>query len=303
MLPLATACQPAVDVPAIVFRVVNVRGNPALVENSAAVTSVTQPGILFGINDSGHEPHIFALDTMGVDRGRWLITGAVNVDWEAAALGPCGPAVSTATNGGSPTTCLYIGDVGDNRAGRSDLTIYRVPEPRAAPPGSTGALASERVDIRYPTGRHDVEAIFVSSNGDLFLLSKRPLRDDAGRLRPSLVFRLPATAWGKSGRVTTELVDSLPIIPGQSEGRQVTDAALSADGKRLAVRTYREVFVIAVDSGTGRLTSGALWWSCPITALNERQGEGIGWLGGELLLTSEGRNAPLHILSCPPPSP
>jgi hypothetical protein len=296
MLWLATGCQPAFDTPGPVFRIVHVRGNPALVENSAAVTSVTQPGILFGINDSGHEPHLFALDTLGVDRGRWLITGAGNVDWEAAALGPCRPVDSS-------TTCIYIGDVGDNAAGRSSLTIYRVPEPRAAAPGSTGALPSERVDIRYPTGRHDVEAIYVSSNGDLFLLSKRPLRDAAGRLRPSLVFRLPAAAWGRTGPVTTELVDSLPIIPGQSEGRQVTDAALSADGRRLAVRTYREVFIIAVDPATGRLTRGALWWSCPVTALNERQGEGIGWLGDELLLTSEGRNAPLHILSCPTPSP
>jgi hypothetical protein len=103
------------------------------------------------------------------------------------------------------------------------------------------------------------------------------------------------------GPVMTELVDSLPIVPGQSEGRLVTDAALSATGERLAVRTYREVFLISVDSLTGRLVRGARWWSCPVDFLDEQQGEGIGWLGDELVLTSEGRNAPLHVIACPPP--
>jgi hypothetical protein len=267
------------------------------VENSAGVTSVSQPGIIFGINDSGHDPILFALDTLGADRGSWLITGARNVDWEAAASGPCG----TSERVDSATRCIYIGDVGDNGADRSHLTIYRVLEPRAASARTHSALPAERVEIRYPTGRHDVEAMYVAANGDLFLLSKRPLRGAAGQLRPSLVFRLASSAWGRAGPVMTELIDSLPIVPGQVPGRMVTDAALAPDGVRLAVRTYGEVYIIALDPVSGRLERAAPWWSCPVVALEERQGEGIGWLGDDVVLTSEGRNAPLHIVSCPRP--
>jgi hypothetical protein len=99
----------------------------------------------------------------------------------------------------------------------------------------------------------------------------------------------------------TELIDSLPIVPGQVPGRMVTDAALAPDGVRLAVRTYGEVYIIALDPVSGRLERAAPWWSCPVVALEERQGEGIGWLGDDVVLTSEGRNAPLHIVSCPRP--
>src|SRR5688572_9025239 len=46
-----------------------------LVENSAAVTSVSQPGIIFGLNDSGNGPYIFAVDSTGGGRGMWEIVG------------------------------------------------------------------------------------------------------------------------------------------------------------------------------------------------------------------------------------
>src|SRR5688572_26609044 len=41
-----------------------------LPENSGATMSASQPGIVFTINDSGHDPVLFALDTTGALRGR-----------------------------------------------------------------------------------------------------------------------------------------------------------------------------------------------------------------------------------------
>src|SRR5688572_8899118 len=79
-----------------------------LVENSVAVTSVSQPGIIFGLNDSGNGPYLFAFDSGGVGRGVWEIVGAQNRDWEAAAIGPCSRASSQAS-------CIYVGDVGEDR--------------------------------------------------------------------------------------------------------------------------------------------------------------------------------------------
>lgn len=272
--------------------------NRNLVENSVGVTSVTQPGIIFGLNDSGNEPLVFVFDSTGAQRGVWQVIGARNRDWEAASLGPCGP--------DSTGWCLYIGDVGDNEARKTSVTIYRVPEPMIegshfeSPPTLP---IQDRLDFRYADHPHDVEAMYVTRDGSIFLITKRRLLDRQRRPRPALVFRLAPEAWDSIGIVTASLVDSLPIIPGETEDRTISDAALSPDGTLLAVRTYAEVFVFAVDSVSGMPTHGRTPTICSIARLRENQGEGVGWWWDRrrLVLTSEGRNAPLYLVTCPLP--
>ena len=272
-----------------------------LVENSVGITSVRQPGIIFGLNDSGNEPLVFAFDSNGTDRGIWRVNGARNLDWESAALGPCSLAVTD-------SSCLYIGDTGDNDARRPFVTIYRIVEPTLLPTGystpDTRSWTAEPLDVRYPDRPHDVEAMYVTPDGSVTLITKRRLLDESRRPRPALVFRVPPGSWDSSGVVTAQLVDSLPIVPGSAPGRLVSDASLSPDGKRLAVRTYSEVFVFAMDSATGLPVRGASPTSCTILGLEENQGEGIGWWWDRrrLLLTSEGRNEPLFVISCTLPS-
>jgi len=265
-----------------------------LVENSVAVTSMTQPGIIFGLNDSGHDARIFAFDSTGQVRGTWTVVGARNRDWEAAALGPCRPSDSA-------STCLYIGDVGDNDGRKPYVSIYRVPEPQVGPtPDSLLPVPGYRLDFRYADHPHDVEAMYVAMDGAVVLITKRRLRDANGQPRRALVFRIAATAWDSSGMVTANLVDSLPIVPGDAPGRQVSDAALSPDGRVLAVRTYSQVFFFAVDSTSGLPITGEAPTACTILGLDERQGEGVGWWwdGRRVVLTSEGRNAPLNVVEC-----
>lgn len=272
-----------------------------LVENSVAVTSVNQPGIVFGVNDSGNEPLVFAFDSTGKGRGLWKIAGAVNRDWEAASLGPCGAKTQT-------RSCLYIGDVGDNAVRKSRVTVYRVEEPKvsASIPDSPVVIPSQdRIDVLYPDQPHDVEAMYVGRDGTLFLITKRRLLDRARRQRQALIFSVPASAWDSSGILAASLVDSLPIVPGKTRGSLITDAALSSDGKLLAVRTSAAVYTFAVDTTSGLPIARIAPSACPISGLRERQGEGVGWWwdGRRLLLTSEGRNAPLYVVECPLPKP
>jgi hypothetical protein len=275
-----------------------------LVENSIAVTSVTQPGIIFGVNDSGHEAILYAFDSTGTSRGIWRVNGARNLDWEAAATGPCAGKTGT-------FDCIYIGDVGDNEARKPTVTIYRVTEPkvdagpsdqRKSPTASTSR--AQVLTIQYPDSPHDVEAMYVTAAGDLFIITKRRLLNVERNPRQALMYRVPASAWSSSATATAALVDSLPLVPGDMPGRQVTDAALSPDGTQLAIRTYAEVYIFAVDATTGRPSSGTAPSVCTILDLNENQGEGIGWWWDRkrLLLTSEGTNEPLHVIECPSPS-
>jgi hypothetical protein len=266
-----------------------------LVENSVAITSVSQPGIIFGFNDSGNEPRIFAFDSSGRGRGNWKVVDARNRDWEAGGLGPC-------RQGGS--WCLYIGDVGDNEARRPSVTVYRVKEPVIADWTDAGAVeVADTLNIRYSDHPHDVEAMYVGADGSMFFITKRRLLDDQQKPRPALIFTVPSSFWDSSGTVMAKLVDSLPIVPGERQGGQISDAALASNGKHLAVRTYDDIYIFEMDSVTQLPKSGQVPVPCTIRHLREDQGEGIAWWWDQrrLVLTSERRNAPLYVIECPTP--
>jgi hypothetical protein len=281
---------------------IKLQARPQLVENSAVTLSHAQPGVFFTINDSGNEPLLFALDTTGADRGMWRVQGATNVDWEAASVGPCSLG-TTADSTIAPRECVYIGDVGDNQAKRKSRVIYQVVEPTAQPAGFTGSVEAKALRYRYSDGPHDVEAMYVAPNGDTYLLTKRRLANANGGLRRSLVFQLRRSDWGTDSTVVAQLVDSLPIVPGSAPMRHVTDAALSPDGRHLAVRTYAQIYVFATDSITGRVTGAIPPAVCNIIPLESSPGEGVAWYGrtGKLMLTAEGQSLPLIVVDCPMP--
>ncbi len=259
----------------------------SLIEASAAAASREQPGVIWTLNDSGNAPWVFAVDSTGRGLGVFRVAGARNFDWETLTVSPC-PAGS----------CLIIGDIGDNPETRPSVTLYRIPEPRIAgiAPGELAVTApAESLTIRYPDGPHDVEAIYADGSGNLFFVTK-------GRTKGVFLFRLPASAWNKGEPAVPELVDSLPITPDISIGQWVTDAALSPDGQRVAVRTYSAVFFFAVQPG-GRLSPDR-GLEC-FFGLIEPQGEGITWLdNSRLLLTSESSSTSrgtLYLLECSQP--
>jgi hypothetical protein len=264
----------------------------ALAEASGLTPSSRVPGVLWSHNDSGNDPVLFALDATGARLGRVVVRGAKNRDWEAIATGPC-----------PDGSCLYIGDVGDNSARRDSVAIWRVREPL---PADSMSARVELLSLRFPQGPRDVEAMWVGPDTTVWLVTKRPIRDAAGRFRPALVYRLRAAAWQPGGRrvaAPAELVDSLPWVPTRAGVRDwITDAALSPpqpDGtRRLALRTYQHVLVFEADPLTG--APGRLLARCSLRMLRERQGEAVAWMDdGRLLFLGEGRGVPVHVGRCP----
>lgn len=270
-----------------------------LMESSAAAVSAVHEGIVYTLNDSGHDAVVFAFDTTGGDRGRWRLASGTNRDWEAAAVGPCGGVQS-------PTSCVVVGDVGDNGLNRREVVLYRFPEPALLPALGQGRVVAESLRVRFDDHAHNVEAMYVAGDGAILLLTKEAMRSADGATRPTLAYRIDASAWGRATHATAALIDSFPIIPGSGTRRAVTDAALASDGTLLAIRTYAQVYFFAVDSVTGRPRAGALPVTCNVTPLREPQGEGVGVLGvgaagtsARLILTSEGGSSVAHLASCP----
>lgn len=138
-------------------------------EASGLAASRSNSQYLWTHNDSGGEPAFYLFTQAGADSGRYVLSGAENVDWEDMAMGP-GP--------DDGINYLYAADIGDNAARRDDYTIYRVPEPDLniidLPTDST-LTQVETIQYQYSDGfSRDAEAIMVDpTNRDIYIISKR----------------------------------------------------------------------------------------------------------------------------------
>lgn len=252
---------------------------PAEVEETSGLAeSRSRPGVFWTHNDSGGDPVLYAVDAGGRLLGRVTVTGAAAVDWEDVAAGPC-PAGN----------CLYIADTGNNDADRRELQVYRVPEPAV---GAAATAPAERFILRYPDQPRDSEALFVLPDGTPYLVTK-------GRRNPVELFRVPGPL-RNGARVVLQRVSGLSSTePGRIN--QVTGAAATPDGERVAVRTYTGLYVFR----TADLLSGDAPSAdrIDLAPLSEPQGEAVEIRDdGTVFLTSEspgkGEPAVLSQLSC-----
>ena len=220
---------------------VAVVSDPAIREASALVASQQWPGIYWTLNDSGNGASVFAFSQDGALRGGFRVSGAGNVDWEALQIGPDG-------DGGH---ALYVGDIGDNDYQRRQLAIYRFPEPE---PGTGGETAPATVfRFTYPSLNHNTEAMLVHPvTGEIVLMT----RETSGF---SLVFRLPLPLDSENVMVA-DLVDVLDVRTWDAASGQVTDAAISPDGRQVALRTYASVLVFDVPE---KAELDAIWTQQP----------------------------------------
>ena len=235
---------------------------PDLPEASGVAVSRRIPGLLWSHNDSG-EPVLFALDAKGTVTGRVRVAGADVTEWEAMAVGTC--------PGGS---CLFVADIGDNDARRRHITIYRVPEPN---PDERATLPGDAFHATYPDGPHDAEALFVTADGDLYVVTK-------GETGHIALYRFPQPL--RAGSVVR--LQQVAILGGRATKKdRITDAAASPDGQWIALRTRDAVaFYRTNDLISGRRRES---FSFNVRELGERQGEGIALASeGTAYLVSEG---------------
>lgn len=240
-----------------------------LPEASGVAVSRRNPGRLWAHNDSG-EPVVFAIDTNGAVQQRVRIVGAKVRNWEDIAVAPC-PVGS----------CLYIADIGDNRARRRDVTVYRVPEPAA---GESETKPAEVFQGTYPDRPHDAEAMFVTASGEIFLVTKE---------KSPVVYAFPSPpAPGAAAQLRR--VGTLPEANNKSRKKRdaaITGAGVTADGTWVALRSHDTVSFFH----TSALVSGrpAEPIEADLTSLREPQGEGVAFgPDGAVYLVGEGRGGP-----------
>jgi len=237
-----------------------------LPEASGLTVSRRSPNLLWSLNDSD-APTVIALSTTGQMVGQVRVTGAAIRDWEALTVGPC-----------AAGSCLYVGDIGDDGAKRMQVTVYRVPEPKA---DDAATAPAETFVFAYPDKAHDAEALFVTADQSLFIISKG---------HPTVLYRAPRDA--RPGAVATLIkVAELPVdtfLDDQDRRRsRITDAETTPDGEWVAARTNSALLLVR----TRDLANGTMndVWHVDLRPLDETQGEGVAISNaGDVYLAGEG---------------
>lgn len=246
-------------------------------ESSGAAVSRRHEDVFWTHNDQGRPARLFAVGLDGELRAALDVVGPQAIDWEDIALAPCPE--------GTAGDCLYIADTGDNGSNRETVTILVISEPEELRRGSVRPLAAIRV--RYADGPADAEAFTIGEGGDGWIVTKG--QDGSAR-----AYRIPARRFAGPGEEPALApVATLPIDVGPSDQRP-TGAATSPDGRTIAIRTARAVYLF--DPGT---------WAAPVVCAFpdlQPQSEAIDYLDAETLLVtseSDGRPAPIHRVRCP----
>jgi hypothetical protein len=134
--------------------------DPQIVESSGLAESNRAAGHFWTHNDSGHAAQLFAFDEQGIATGGCTLKGVTAIDFEDIA--------SYMQDG---IARLLVADVGDNLGRRLFVSLYFLDEPD--PQDQSEVTDWLRVDVRYPNGPHDCEAVAVDvAAGTVVLVSK-----------------------------------------------------------------------------------------------------------------------------------
>ena len=169
---------------------------------------------------------------------------------------------------------LWVGDIGDNRDSWSDVSIYRIREPKKL--GNSSAQVS-RYRFTYDDRPHNAETILADPRSQqIWIVTKQ--------LASGSIYALPKSM-KKSGINIAKKIGSASGL--------VTDGAMKPDGSGFVLRDYFDAQFF-----DGRPT-GELLQESELPA--QPQGEAIAWLPGEnsVVIASEGDN---RLLRVPGPS-
>lgn len=260
-----------------------------IVEASGLVASRRNPGCYYVHNDSGDSPRVFLINRTGQTLLTIQLDGARAIDYEDIALAP-------GRQPGSYDVC--VADIGDNRATRADLTIYRFPEPdaRAFKPGTTTGVSVTAYRVRYADGPADAEAFFVRpQTGDGYVLTKRT----DGKTH---VYKL-AAPWDADGQTELRRVRTVTLPPAILLARVVTAADISPDGTRVAVRCYFGGWQWRLPADAAAFESVFDRPPTPLVLAPEQQGEALCYAadGQSLVTISEGSSPTLHEVAAATP--
>lgn len=251
--------------------------SPQINEASGLAASRGNPHVLWTHNDHGDSARMFAITETGALLSEYVMPDVIAYDFEDLACGP-GPEAGAAY--------LYVGDIGDNSAARTNITIYRVAEPPVYVSFSNVTTSRALTNLTvlscvYPGTRRNAEALLVDPvTTSLFLASKDPT---------TYVYEAPYTAWEAPGVCTLAVVATITAIS------RVTAGDIAPDGSLVVLRAKDKI--CAWQRQPGESVASALQRDPLLLPLAvEPQGEALAFTAdnGCYFTLSEGTQQPLY---------
>jgi hypothetical protein len=199
---------------------------------------------------------LYAISRQGVLIGKWKIQGVRLADWEDITF--------------QNDETLLVADIGDNRLWRRYVRVHAVREPNPRQPGGTVTVENSWV-LKFPSGPRNCEGIFVLGTNAYLVTKRAP--------EPAEVYRFSLAP--TTNVVLLELVSEIDV------GSRVTSAAVSRDGRFLALMSHRGASLYRLDRDVSRLNH-----AMPehLTRFGNRKIEGCTFVPEGLLATSENRH-------------
>jgi hypothetical protein len=203
-------------------------------EVSGLAASHRHGNVLWLLDDGGKPARLFAVSRRGRKLATLTVAGVIKTDWEDLAAFDL-----------DGRHYLLIADTGDNGGLRKTLQLHAVEEPERIEDATLRPAWS--IAFRWPDGARDVEAVTVDpARNEILLISKKrqppelfvlPLRPVAGKLQTA---RLVGHLAGVPQATAADQRENAFLARRRS---QVTAAAVSPDGRTLAVLTYYDLLL------------------------------------------------------------
>ncbi len=258
-------------------------------EVSGLAASRRHGDALWLLDDGGNPARLFAVSKRGRKLATVSVEGVVKTDWEDLAAFDL-----------DGRRYLLIADTGDNGGLRKTLQLHVIEEPARIE--DTAVRPAWSIAFRWPDGARDCEAVAVDPvRNQVLLISKKrqPPELFALRLRPGPEKLQTAKLLGHLAGVPQASAEELRENETLARRRnQVTAAALSPDGKTLAVMTYSDLLLYS--------HRGEESWAQSVARRPRRhelpwlpQAEALDWAqnGRNLFATGEFSPAPLLYLT------
>lgn len=203
---------------------------PLALKNPSGILK-SSDGELWAINDSqGKQPLLYNFDTAGRVKRIVRVVDVPNVDWEDISQ----------DNKGN----IYIADIGNDRNTRKSFSVYRVKYDELT---TAEKVSPDIINFTLPDQdefpptldklNFDLESSFWF-NGFLYFFSKNRTKPFTGH---SKLYRIPDAP----GDHVAQLVGSLKISAENAQSGWITSAALSPDGKKLALLGHDKIWLLA----------------------------------------------------------
>ena len=235
--------------------------DPRLTEISGMAPSQLHSGVMWVHNDSGDKARLYAVQLSNCAVvGELALRDVSARDFEGLAAGVDAQ--------GRPV--LWVGDIGDNRDSWSDVSIYRIREPKKL--GKTSAQV-QRYRFTYEDRPHNAETILADPGSQqLWIVTKQ--------MASGSIYALPKKL-RKSGINTARKIGSATGL--------ITDGAIKPDGTTFVLRDYFDArFFRGLPEGV---------MDEKIDLPGQPQGEAIAWLPDEnaVVIASEADNRLIQV--------